>query len=238
MKSRFVGNVLLIGALISSTAVMADYDWDCVTPYVGADIQWRHMEFKKNFGNKETARNYPQGNIYLGTRINDCFGVELGYESTTEKKRTVSQQFGDNDFGAAVLRGDSYTTQTKTSLRGFHLDLVGFLPICEEYCLELFGAVGIAPLQLKVVEDVPTVLALPNPFLAQDRRTFKKTKWVPRVNIGIQHMFCFCEQLGARATAGWEGTSAFKITSRESGLQKARVKDSWILGIGLFYNFC
>ncbi len=182
--------------------------------------------------------NYPQGNIYVGTKFNDCFGVELGYEATNQRDRTASTVSGDPYLGQVVPLGVNFTTETKSKIKGFHANLVGFWPIWEEYCVSLIGSLGVANLKLDATHVQTTLNGAPNPNIAQTFLKFSKEKWVPRAMIGAQYMIM--DQLGLRATVNWENTSKFnKIAPKNNAVSilRASTENSINLGLGLFFNF-
>ena len=231
MKMKWIFGVAVLGL---SLPVMATQDFvscEDFAPYVGVDAKWNSMRFKKTAGDNLIQKNYPQGNLFGGVKFNDYFGLELGYESTTRRNKTATAAVGDNFFGDIVDPPEPVNySKTKTKISGFHLNVVGFYPICEEYCLSLFGSLGLAQLKLKSHLDfsVPT-----NPRVVG--LDFSKQKLVPRATLGIQHMLC--ENIGVRAMFGWERTSAFKNVKAKNSTLFMSPKDSVSIGLGVFYNF-
>jgi hypothetical protein len=236
IKGVFSASVSLLAFGASASNLSDQFD---VVPYVGADAQRRSMEFKQDYGKNLTKQNYPQGNVYLGLKLNQYVGLEVGYEFTKTLKKSTTANGTEIRFGQ-VFFPDIDTINgfdTKTKIRAFHGNIVGFLPISEQYCLQLIGSVGVARAKIKIVHDVPIENNIPNTAFAADHRVFSKSKWIPKIGLGLQHMVT-C-QLGVRAMAGWEGTNRFKdikptnVTSTLVG----RTKDSFNFGVGLFYNF-
>lgn len=240
-KNLMKGVVAASASLLAFGAVAGNLFEQCdLVPYVGADAQWRHMEFKKGFGKDQTKSNYPQGNIYLGLKLNQYLGLEAGYERAKTLKRDTSALGSDVNFGAVFVPGapnQLLQINTKTKLRAFHANVVGFLPICEEYRLQLIGSLGIARVNINTSRNVISVdnIALTDTEAASVQQVFSKKKWVPRIGIGLQHMLT-C-QLGVRAMANWEGTSMTLKTLDSLPVFSARTKNSLNLGLGLFYNF-
>jgi len=238
MKKRLLKGVVSasVSLLAFNAAALNVRDHMDLVPYIGADIQSRHMEFKKGYGDNITKKNYPQGNIYLGLKLNEYVGLEAGYERTKNVK-TSKILLGSDMFLSTILQpGDpTFATRinTRTKMSAFHASVVGFLPISEEYRLQLIGALGIARMNLNMAMEIP---------IADLRRVFSRKKWVPKVGVGLQHMLT-C-QVGVRAMASWEGTgrgskSAQDIRPLNQSQSElvARVKNSLNLGLGIFYNF-
>ena len=235
MKMKLAATVFASVASIAASSVGASvWNGDCdLVPYVGIDAQWRHMSFKKDFGKDQTAENYPQGNAYVGLKVTPFFGVELGYESTTNKNKNSTVLGRDRTFGFIFLpdeheRNQSFNFKTKTKIHGPHLDFVGFLPISDEYCLDLVGSLGVAYLKSKAT------FTLQDP-LAPSLSLTSKSKWVARVGLGVQQMIT--DQFGVRAMATWENTSQLKLKVKGKNEPSGRTEDSFILGLGLFFNF-
>ncbi len=204
-------------ALTASTAATADIDWN-VSPYVGADVQIRHVKFGHHFGNKRFKKNYPQANLFAGIKFCDFLGIELGYETTTNKSRTVT-------LGTPPIK-----TNSSARFRGPHADLVGFLPIFNECNLHLLGYVGIAHLKASLKQyDV-----LANGI--SPARTFNKHKSVLRLGAGVQHMINDC--WGVRALVGWEKTKFNLVQNQPAATpQRVKLKNSYSYGLGAFYSF-
>src|SRR5690348_3147210 len=99
-KIKKILNATLAGSMVTMAASAVAFDWDKgLIPYVGLDAQYRSMEFKKDRGNNIAAKSYPQGNIFVGLRFCDYWGVEFGYQGTNNKKRDVTLQPTDRFLG-------------------------------------------------------------------------------------------------------------------------------------------
>ena len=219
--------MLGIAALGLSLPAMANQEY---VPYVGADVKWNNMQFKTATGKDLIQKNYPQGNLFGGVKFNEWVALELGYQSTTQKSKTATVGVGERFFGDINSPPGSLSTKTKTKISGFNLNVVGFYPIFEEYCLSLFGSVGLAQLKLKSHLDFTVP---PSPLVTS--RDFSKRKLVPRATVGIQHMLN--DNIGVRAMLAWERTSAFKKVYAKNSTLYMSPKDSKSIGLGVFYSF-
>lgn len=230
MKRQVVFGAL---SLLVPFLVQAD-----IVPQIGADIQYRYMSAKKGFGDNLVKEQYPQGSVYGGLKLNDWFGLELGYQTSTQvtRKQTLSGSAANAYSTILDLEPDSWSFNTRSSIQGVYGSLVGFLPISEEYRLTLLASAGFARLKAKTTSrltDVGTGQDLGN-------IAFSSTKWIPKVNVGIQHMIQ--DDIGVRALVGWEQTSKFShmpatLTSGNANNYRLSLKDSTTLGLGMFYNF-
>lgn len=247
VKMRFKKKLSLLAApivlLAANTTVMADFGF-CPTPYVGADFGLRHMGFKENRGAEYTRKNYPQGNVFLGLKFNDYVGIEAGFESTTNVRRTTTVPNSGQLFGVQISDEDPNLLNryiTTTRLYGWHADLVGFLPLCEEYCVSMIGSAGIARLRLKV-RNFPTLQdggRIPAQ-LPLDFTNFSKNKYVARLGVGLQQMVTNCA--GVRLMVNWENTDRFKdVVAKENASvrlnHRVSAKDSFMVNLGVFYQF-
>lgn len=246
IKSVISTSVSLLAFNVAASNLNLKEQFDLV-PYVGADAQWRHMGFKKGYGDNITKKNYPQGNVYIGVKLNQYVGLEAGYERTTTVKKNTNVLGDEITLGTTLNPIDpTVVTQlnSKTKISAFYANVVGFLPICEEYRLQLIGSLGIARTRLHMTVDIPVLnnQTLSSADAADLHRVYLKKKWVPKIGVGLQHMFT-C-QLGVRAMLGWEGTARgsspvrdIRPLNRPTSEFTARIKNSLNVGLGLFYNF-
>lgn len=119
---------LTVTCLAYSASAVPSGDGLYLRPYIGADYQYNHVVDSGAGDSYQTDLN--GGAAHFGVRLNENFGVELGYEATEEGTK-------DNVAGANV--------STKLQEQGATLDLLGYLPyngISREF--EWIGTVGIA----------------------------------------------------------------------------------------------
>lgn len=241
MKKK-LGLLCSVLALSTASTAMAGLSDLCLQPYAGVDVSIRHLGFHDT-AEKIFKRTYPQGDVYLGVKFNDYLGVQAGYEAIASRHKTTNF-IGSDIFFGNTLNPDvpNGLNQIVSSVRqyGWHADLVGFLPFCEEYCLSLIGSVGIAQLRTKLSFTSPIVdnAVATATELALSNRTFTGRKYVARLGLGIQQMLSDC--LGVRFMFTWENTSRFKkLIAPEQPTTAAIVnlRNSTTFGVGVFYNF-
>ncbi len=220
---------LIFALAIVLTAVPAMAEQELV-PYIGADAKWSHMSFCKGEGNNLIKRDYPQGNFYGGAKFNDWVAFEAGYESTTKKTKSVTLNSGDNLYGQTIPSFFPDIKNTaKSKIHGFHANVVGFYPVSEAYRLSLIGSLGLSQVKLRVSNVLAYSATL------QDSFQFVSRRWIPRVNVGVQHMLD--AQTGLRAMVGWERTGAFKNMTTAEFKYVASAHNTTNFGLGVFYNF-
>ena len=259
-KLALLATPLMMFSLADSAIAGIDCMDLCLTPYVGADAQIRHMGFKKDFGGNALKKNYPQGNFFAGLKFNPYVGIEFGYEASKKKSRKVKHNNSDIVFGAPLEQvepGDlsvDNTSHSSSKTDGWNANLVGFFPIiCEDNSLQLIGSIGMAQLKIKSKNSLDKVLVTTtfDPItdeptgteaLAEiNNRAFTKRKAVLRISSGIQNMITDC--IGIRALVMWENTTKLKahgklISSGEETTQRiTKPKNSFNYGLGIFTYF-
>lgn len=227
--------LFLVATLASASAFAMHWDF---SPYVGIDGGWRQMEFAKYFGGKQLHKSYSQGNIFVGTKFNSCFGIELGYTRSQKRNKNVTALAGDNYLGSELLDpGESNATDSQSSIRGFNINLMGFYPVWKD--LELIGSVGASRDKLKAKFQPYNVdgTALTPTQQADAYRSFSKSKTVLLVRAGAEYQLM--KHLGVRLLIGWENTSKFKTMTPEQAnkASRASAKNSMNYSLGLSWHF-
>jgi len=222
-------------ALIASSAVHAENQWG-LTPYVGADIQSRHMNWGKNLGDNLFAHHAMQGNIYFGVKFSEYFGVEGGYESSAKKTRTVTASPGDVLTGTP-LPGASLNQFSMTSrISGPHISAVGSVSLSDLHRLKLSGLVGIASLKSSLSRQKigSTTFGVFAPFPGTPV-PFVKRKNVLRLGAALEHMLT--DTWGVRGSVIWENTNKLKSYAQNGFSGVAQAKNSFACGLGAFISF-
>ncbi len=223
--------------LLAASAATAESRWLGITPYLGADAEIRHMDFQKGYGGNNIKHSLPQGNLYAGLRFNEYVAVEAGYEATKRKTTSSTDGAGVVSFGLLIPALTTLQYNTVAQAKAFHANLVGTLPICELYRLDLIGSIGIARLKTKIVRTLVAVDGIPFPVNDPDAvDKFVKRKSILRLGAGLQHMInC---NWGLRAMLKWENTNKLKLISQTHPLDlSVKPKNSFIYSLGVFYNF-
>jgi len=223
-------------ALVASGNLHAENQWG-LTPYVGADVQSRHMNWGKGLGDNLFAHDAMQGNVYVGVKFNEYFGVEGGYESTDKKDRNAKLSSGDINAGIPVASVPFATLQyiTTSRISGHHISVTASAPISDEYRLKVLGIVGIASLKASLFRHTTSFVAggipLPSPDVI-----FSKRKNLLRLGAGLEHMIT--ETWGVRASLIWENTNRLKVSGvSRSASPTVQAKNSLLYSAGAFFNF-
>jgi opacity protein-like surface antigen len=238
-KSLVVASAL-IGA--SSASAMGCFDFGCVSPYVGAEYEWtrsnthhRHSDSDGVFSRHSLAKSYNGGNIFLGGRWCD-FGLELGYDFTGRKSRTFR-----GAPGARLVPGTTATFGTdfakvKNRFDGWHVDLNGYMPVCD--CLELIGSLGYGWVRPRFSVDYAIVdTAGTRLFTADDISNHNRYRGVFRLGAGAQYMVTEC--VGIRGMVRWKNINHRNRANSTSlaFVGSTRAKDAVSLSAGAFMKF-
>lgn len=151
-------------------------------PYVGAEYQHTVVDYATLEGidfDDVYEDNFNGGAIYVGARVHDHLGVEVGYSRTTEEDV-------NNVLGTGV--------NTSLKLQSFTLDLLGYYPMGEAQKVELIGAVGIARTKAEAEIDATTI----GFSTARDDETETKL----RLGAGAQYEFA--EDWNLRGMVRWQ----------------------------------
>jgi len=239
MNRKMLLPVLVAASIANSSATAWDAGSWCFNPYVGMDAQIRHMDFKRGWGNNLFNHNLAQGNLYVGTKFCPNVGVELGYEASITRARTVTLTTGELLSAGAPIPAilSPAVFRTRARLRGPHADLVGFYRFCDDYPLEVIGSIGVSLLKATFERRVLKLHDMP--LKSSVVRTFSRHKVVLRLMGGLQYMLG--DNLGARATIGWVNTHKLVIPPSDGlpnpTFAKIKPKNSTIAGLGLFWIF-
>lgn len=208
-------------------------------PYMGIDAQWRITQPAAGFGNDLFKRHYLQGNLYLGLKICDYLGVELGYEMTPT--RTKTSTVAGNETILGIPSNPPEVHINKSRIHGWHAGLMGYYPVCNflgnslfRNPVELLAYVGHVRLNC-YYQDVRVIRAGEPIDVRLNTRTFDETKSLLRVGLGAQYTYCTS---GVRFMVGYETTNQFKdVTSKEFGATRAmrlKLRDSLFVSLGIF----
>lgn len=243
LKKSFSSLTAVLTLFASSIALGQSYSFApmdiCLTPYIGVNGQGRYIQFASGYGNNLFKRDYPEVDAYLGLKFNEYFGIEGGYKVSTTQTLVSSLGAGETASGIPVLFPPAVHRST-TSFKGWHGDLIGFLPIFKPNCVYLLGSIGFNRMELFARDQlVQNQIGIEPPTAFREDefvRTFKKTQTILTLATGLQIQLD--ERSSIRFKIGWENTSGIKsIIPQETTDGLLKLKDSFIYGIGVVINF-
>ncbi|MGE4349679.1 MAG: outer membrane protein [Candidatus Berkiella sp.] len=223
-----------------------------VNPYVAAELASRNMSWETDFGKGHFRQQAPNVNFIFGVQFHDYFAVEGGFQAT-DRRQQQSFYHGDGPLGgnfAAPVLGfiddpvfDPKTHHAESEIKGWHLNLVGILPVLPT--TSLYASIGAAWMQF----DVSTVATTANLAAQPIARWNSGNTAVFRAGVGVKQMIT--EHFGARAFYNWEGTNRLDVTTPEplalqnavgpllpTDFYRASSKASHLFGLGFFYQLC
>jgi len=204
--------------------------------YIGADSQLRVTKFKEGFGDNLLRKHYPQGNIYTGFSLSENIGLEMGYESTTERSCDATLINGECCAARHVPRALSPAIfKTKLRIKGPHVGLIFFYPL-QDYPIKLLGSLGISA--VKGTAEINGI-AIGHPPIPGTVRALSKHKEALRVMGGAQYL--------TESGLGFRGSMSFirtrKIVIKKSDAHPSihipmiKLRDSIVYGLGAYWVF-
>lgn len=219
MKKKLV-TMALSGTMLASGLVSASGLEIDPKVYMGAEVSAnRYTGTKKldignnrsitNTGNKSLFGNNGAGvSGFIGTRLNECFGLEAGYTLMSKPKLKLNNLVNLQDG-----------TNVKSKMSNGYIDAMGFIPVTDQ--IEAIGSLGIGFLSTSISGNVKgkvgTTLAAVDQAFSQ-----RSTKAGVRVGAGLAYKFDEC--LGAR----------FMLRYQQGN---KHIKSLGSAGLGLFYQF-
>lgn len=228
--------LIIAGAVLTTGNVVADMMSVEFKPFFGADYfqAWTRSkgDLELRRGDAISAKSafrdsFPGTTVYVGSKFNDCIGVELGWDSSLSSRKKTARSSANAPF--------AYGYTSKIRREGYHADLVGFLPM--DACWELFGSLGVGSVKMKLNDQNLFADAQGNQALLNGLSNVplsSKRKAVFRGGLGANYMFT--DMFGGRIKVGYEGTNALRMKYANGTTIKA-FKDTTTLAFGLFARF-
>lgn len=236
MKMVFLRGLAAI-VLFLGFSVKANPLNDFLDFYVGGDAQIRKMKYKSGFGDQVLPKHSPQANIYGGVKLSEHFGMEIGYESTISRCRTSYFVNGQMLNGIVVPPTlDHVVLKSKSRIKGFHFDFVGFQNLGKHSPWKIFASIGICELKGTVER---TTVAIGHPSISGRTRAFCKRYTALRFGTGIQYTLGNGWAFRGYGSIVRTGRMVIKLDDdyQRIALPVFKPKDSFIIGIGTLYNF-
>lgn len=228
--------ILTLFCLLLPLTVRAAYFFGYpIYPYIGADYQFRETPFHSGQGDNIFDSQFQQGNLYLGVRFLDYFGLEVSYAKSTIKNEFAHLGTNNVALGFLIAPGMSETHLSQSEYKTYTANVMGFylVPFDKRCRTELVGSVGISRIlpslkdELTHVNTVP--LAVPGVF------TFDKKRTVLRLMGGVQYKIS--HSVGIRASLTFEDTSQYSdFQSNEASNRFVGMKGTFLWGLGLYFT--
>jgi opacity protein-like surface antigen len=239
MKSmrKAVNSLVVATSILASSAAIAEVESNFKS-YVGTDVQIRHMDFQKGFGQNLFKHDITQGNIFFGISLTENFRIEAGYEANPSKTKTELIQVGDVASGVSI----EYPTQFSSTARihGPHISLAAATPL-NDGKFNLVGMVGVAHLKLNLRRrsnfiTVGGVNVDPLDVDVENITTYSKTKNILKLSLGLEYEIS--KNWGFRTLLGWENTKKFNMLAIEPNrTDRVKPHNSMLYSMGVFTKF-
>ena len=229
-------------ALSSCLACTKSFAWQ-LQPYGGIDYGIQNSQYKQKFGDNLLKKKLPKGNLFLGLKLNDYFGIEAGYETTIKNSKTTNLSdfksfFGTTIFDLNEIQSPDYQkTQVKQKISGMHLGLTIEYPLFiinnpSHHSLSLVGYLGVKNAKADI--KINSSLFYEDDIQIDDPVTLNHNhkKTILRLACGLQ--FSINDNFGIRLLGSWENTSKLKpeYTYPKGTKLTAKLKDSFGYSIG------
>ena len=226
---QVVKTLVVVGAMVAAGSVAADLG--DIWYSLGVDFQQNWTKGKNGY-DLYFPKSFPGANVYVGAKFNENFGVEVGGDWSANKKHNWTENFknpANVNFTA--------TGTAKVRRSGYHLDLVGSLPLNE--CFDVFATAGFGYVKNKVSMTVNSMVPASSAYTNSYTGLSSKGKGVFRLGIG--GLYQITEMFGVRAKLGWENTSRLTVSYPASPGFPAKTdkafKDTISLALGVFARF-
>lgn len=200
------------------------------SPFAGIDLGYKTHKFKENLGSNVFQKDHPEGSFYVGAKLGENLGVEIGTETSVVKTSDVSLRSGDVMLGVLIQPAiDPIVLSSKSKFSGWHIGLVGNYPIKPR--ISVIGSIGIKRASVKLESDILSVNNVPaNPVVTL---SLKQTKTIGRLSGGVE--YSISEHVSARALATWENYAKFNLTGNTStgGYREAKLRNAVGYYVGL-----
>jgi hypothetical protein len=249
---REIKSLICLSGIFFSTSLfaMSLYDGWTFRPNVGLDVGVQKQAFETGFGEEHFREHYPQTNLYIGARIHEYFGVEVGYEHmySLQKRQyyygpngQTTRVLGSNLLELNAVDGELYFSQAWQ--HGWHADLVGLWPVCKDRTFITVSA-GVVRMQSHYeTAFIASALGGTQPVdIKSDER------YIARIGIGLRQMIT--DHFGLRVQALWEDTDKLEATAplifpfagaqfptQATDNYTVRPKDSYSVNVGFFWQF-
>lgn len=196
--------------------------------YVGLDAVYNWMGFKKDYGQNIFKKQAPGVNVFAGYMFHENFGAELGFEWDKKVKKDVT--IAPNQMILGQNNGTGQNLSFKTTVKQSHpyLGLTAKTSIMGDNCfVSLMLGAALSNMKFEAVNYAI------GGAVANNVKTFSKTKLIPVVRASFEHKFT--NTFGMRAFASWKNASQFKLKAKETSAAELKLKDSFSVGLGVMY---
>jgi len=237
MKTKWIAIGIFLG-LWSASAMCSDI-LEETNLYAGLEFKYNNMK-PQGIWNKFFIKHHPGFVFYVGDKMNDYWGVDAGFDWTTEKSQSYTVGATQNIFGLTNNAAQNELVTSKIRLKSGYLDLNAYLPLqklissIDNETYYLLATVGISFTKPSVEINTPTTTSNFDGFVQNIKGVNQR---FVRLGLGAQGMIT--EFIGVRAMWRWANTSQIHIKGDSAALSNYNhlFKDNYAYSLGLIYKF-
>jgi len=195
--------------------------FDVTEQYAKVGSSWSQLTYPTRLG----------ASVYLAYRMSRIFGLELGYNWTDDKPRSITLQPGSYILGASSSLAQ--TIVTKIRLKDTYIDLYAHKRVAK--CVEAKFGIGVGWVR-QTIKFFPNPLQSPptDPVQIAMNNIDGATTATLRLNAGLQYLFS--RRIGARAIVGYQTLHNINVNGTNPGTSPKLFGNAvWGL-IGLYWN--
>lgn len=229
---KLTKSLVMASAMTVAGSASADI-FDCFCPFLGVDYYQAWM-YPQTPWNTIFPKQFPGGTLYTGAKFSECFGFEVGYDTSVKKSHAWNLNRGITFFNGTTTVPISGTVKMRRS--GGHIDFLAFWPFAN--CFEFFGAIGWGYVEPKfwVFTNVRDNIDRVNTTILS---LHGEGRSVLRLGAGVNYMLTDC--IGVRAKVGYESTSSLRIKGNPNftalGFNQRGFRGTGTFAAGAFIRF-
>ena len=175
-------------------------------PYIGGDIGVLNLSFDDDVSKERNDDSATTFGVHVGARLNQNFGVELGYTRGSGFKKTFSLAERETDASDSFEAPAGTSGTNKGSLSGFNLDGLFYFPIGSGN-IEGIATAGLARWEYEIKTEYSKPLTAKTGNETLSSVTFKDTDTFVRFGGGAQ--FNLSDQFSVRGLLRYYPISGF-----------------------------
>tara|TARA_R110002110_G_scaffold33533_1_gene114736 strand:- start:57175 stop:57867 length:693 start_codon:yes stop_codon:yes gene_type:complete len=219
-----------------------------VKPYIGVDLQARHLPMEDKYGDKHFQDDYLAPNLFIGTSLTDVFSIEGSRLKSNKKHKDPFYNPNEPVLGFDTTLSLNTIDQAlyhvaKSQVDGWFLHLIGEYPVWEN--TTAFLGLGASFLKMHFSSRQFSSDPIQDETMPFPVEWNTNHKAVFRASLGLKHMFMKC--FGMRAQVAWENTSKLSAKTLADPIlpppnipahyYEAKLKNSTFFSLGVFYQF-
>lgn len=216
----------------SFTAQATTY-WTYWSPHIGAEYKYWGITTGKNSGYEEIFPRIDNAvNLYIGTRVNGFFGVDIGYENSVNEMKTKVYEAGDLVFAKAELANNS--TMIDLRLHTIYGAVNFYWEVVKDF--ELIFMMGAA----YVYPDTHIMHLSTTNGAWVEYRNRSEPFWSGRFGFAAQYNLCFMPCLGIKGSITFDQILRLEylgFDENDNPFEVHPYRKATSFGIGLVYSF-